>query len=112
MVGAMTRAAVMEIEVFSFRDGSAGRGEATNVCVVRREHTEHVLPLSELDAVFRGYVLYEAEDGAEFVGVWGGRNASRLRRLLRERGASLQVRRSSPEARLKRWVTHGKAKVG
>jgi len=101
----------MDIDVFLFRDGFAGRGEATNVCVVRRDQAEFVLPLSEVDALFYGYVLYASEDGAEFVGVWGARNAARFRRLMRERGAKLQLMKSSPPARLIRWVTHGKARV-
>ena len=101
----------MDIQVFAFRDGFAGRGGATNICVACREEAEPVLPLAEVDDLFYGYVVYEAEDGSEFVGVWGARNAARFRRLLRERGASLQLMPSSPPARLKCWKTHGKARA-
>ena len=101
----------MDIEAFSFRDGFAGRGVATNVCIARREQSEPILPLAEIDNLFHGYALFTAEGGAEFVGVWGTRKTSRFRRMLRERGGVLKVVPSAPAARLKRWVTHGKARV-
>jgi hypothetical protein len=101
----------VNIDLFQFRDGFAGRGAATSVCVVRREPVEPILPLAVIDDLFHGYVLYAADDGTEFIGVWGARNASRFRRLLRDRGCSLDLVLSSPPARLKRWMTHGKARV-
>lgn len=101
----------MDITAFEFRHGFAGRGETTKVCVARREQTELILPLEEIDGLFSGYVLYGADDGAEFVGVWGARNTARFRRLLRERGGSLTLVPSNPLASLKRWVTHGRARV-
>jgi len=47
-------------------------------------------------AAFLGHVVYADEKGNEYVGVWGARNAPRLRELLREHGAVLRITRSAP----------------
>lgn len=101
----------MDIEVFTFRDGFAGRGAATHVCIGSRAQIEPLVPLTELDELVYGYALYEGEDGNELVGVWGARNTARLRRLLNDRGALVRRVHGHPAARLKRWITHGKARA-
>ena len=53
-----------------------------------------------LSAAFGGAAIFRDEtSGALFAGVWGGRKASRFRRELGERMATV-VRREAPEARL------------
>ena len=58
-----------------------------------REWCERFIPLDEFHRLFGGYVLWSPpmtptdQMPGEAIGVWGRRNMSRLRRILRERGA-------------------------
>ena len=80
---------------YEFRDAIARRGKAV-VCVVASEQVQAILGLADLSAAFLGHVVYADEKGNEYVGVWGARNAPRLRELLREHGAVLRITRSAP----------------
>lgn len=62
-----------------------------------RDWIEEYIPFLEFTQIFGGYLLLrkphelsEAMPG-EGLGVWGKRNASKLRRILRERGAKFEV---------------------
>jgi hypothetical protein len=99
------------VDVFAFRDGFAGRGVNTHVCVTDEAQTTPLLSREEIDRLFFGYVLYKPMLGRSYIGVWGARNASRFRQLLRERGAELKIVRDRPPAPLSRWVTHGKERA-
>lgn len=95
------------VDVFVFRDGFAGRGADTHVCVADAKQSDPFISKDEIDRTFFGYVLFGQPLGKSYVGVWGARNASRFRRLLRERGADVEIKQSAPPARLTRWVDHG-----
>ena len=70
---------------------------ATLTFKASRASIERYITLAELAAVFGGYVRWReparqsAEMDGEAIGVWGHRNVSRLCRILRERGATLEV---------------------
>jgi len=54
-----------------------------------------------LEAAFGGSAYYRNEaTGEAYLAVWGARNGSRFRRLLRESGAILQIVSGEPPARL------------
>jgi hypothetical protein len=55
---------------------------------------------------FGGSALYGGDYlHPEFLGVWGVRNVSRFRRLLRERHGELEAVESEPPAPLRSWST-------
>ena len=62
-----------------------------------REWLEQFISLREFAELFGGYALWRAPENptdempGEGLGVWGRRNASKLRRILRERGAEFHV---------------------
>lgn len=65
---------------------------------------EHVIrafgSLAALSTYFGGYMTFgRLFSSNEFLGVWGYRNASRFRRILRERLGELEVIHSEPPAR-------------
>ena len=67
------------------------RGSAPTVCIGRLSEVCALIDRDEMTAMFGGYVVYESGGGDEYVGVWGGRSASRMRRILRERGATFNL---------------------
>jgi len=79
-----------------------------------RAWIERFIPVAEFEELFGGYITWRpTEEMGETIGVWGKRNVSRLRRILRERGAEFDVvdnegPKQSP------WVTttHGYTKKG
>lgn len=64
-----------------------------------RDAVERFIPLEEFAALFGGYVIWRAparptaEIPGEALGVWSRRACKRFRRILRERGATIEVRR-------------------
>jgi hypothetical protein len=62
-----------------------------------RKWIEQYISLEEFPQLFGGYILWHAptehfpEMPSEAIGVWSKRKASRLRRILRERGAVFHV---------------------
>lgn len=62
-----------------------------------REWIEEYIPFQEFTEIFGGYLLWRTASKpseimpGEALGVWGKRNVSKLRRILRERGASFEV---------------------
>ncbi len=77
-----------------------GRSERV-VCQGRASFVEEFISREEFQALFGGYALSEDQSGCDYIGVWGSRVCKRFRRVLRERGASFQVRSEPPELRLK-----------
>ena len=60
-----------------------------------------------LEAAFGGSAYYCNEaTGEAYLAVWGARNGSRFRRLLRESGATLKIISGEPPARLV-WQNSG-----
>ncbi len=72
------------------------------------------IPASEFEELFGGYITWHPTDEiGETIGVWGKRNVSRFRRILRERKAEFDV--VDGEGPIQRpWVvtTHGYTKKG
>ncbi len=65
-----------------------------------------------LKAVFGGSALFEdGTTGSCYLAVWGARKASRFRHRLRQSGATLEISREPPPARLVRWNTTSKSKA-
>jgi hypothetical protein len=65
--------------------------------------------LAGLEAAFGGAAFFRNEEaGFQYLGVWGARKASRFRRSLREAGASLDIIREPPPARLVFYTTETK----
>lgn len=67
------------------------------VTKANRQWPEDFISLREFAELFGGYALSRAPEDptdempGEALGVWGRRNASKLRRILRERGAEFHV---------------------
>jgi hypothetical protein len=77
-----------------------------------RDAVERFIPLAEFEQLFGGYAMWARparrvqEMPGEALGVWSRRTCQRFRRVLRERGATIEVRRETgPEQRLSRLVT-------
>jgi hypothetical protein len=89
------------------------RGSSPNVCIGRLSEICALIDRDEMATMFGGYIVYEAGQGDEYVGVWGGRNASRMRRILRERGATLNLLPGlSSDLRMKiRYVCYDMAEI-
>jgi hypothetical protein len=98
-----------EIVAYVF-DSDFGAGPSIT-CVVRRSELKMFMSVRKLDLLFSRYVIFQAWPLKFYAGVWGRRNASRLRRFLRELGADVQIdRRVPPNAVPRPWKTHGKRK--
>jgi len=97
------------LDVYVFRDGPfAPRGD-TVVCVGDRAAVEAHLGRGQVQTLFRGAAVYTNDaTKQDYIGVWGVRKASRLRRLLREHGAELVIHAEAPpKARLRHFVALG-----
>jgi hypothetical protein len=77
-----------------------------------RDAIERFIPVAEFGALFGGYAMWHPADHpthempGEALGVWSRRVCQRFRRILRERGATVEVRRErGPAQRLARLVT-------
>ncbi len=76
------------------RDGSSKAA----VQLGDRVFIERYIAESEFEALFGGYAA-RSIDGVHYIGVWSVRIASRMRRILRERGAVFRVVNSPPKSR-------------
>jgi hypothetical protein len=71
-----------------------------------RTFIERYVRLDEFDSLFGGkMLLVDASGNSEFVGVWGRQAISRLKRVLRERGAEFVVRDADANNRVVRSYT-------
>jgi hypothetical protein len=98
----------IEITVYEFREAIAD-STRTLPHVVKADlgQVERLIPISEFGRLFGGYVIWDPPSAkgvaGSSVGVWGLRNTSRFRRLLRERGAVLhRVEGPGPDQRVAR----------
>ena len=97
------------IQVHVFREMLYAPERDAVVCIVLERSITRYISIEELDHAFSGFVKYHKLDGTQYIGVWGQRNASRLRRFLRERGAQLTIIDSKPQsAKMKSAKTVGK----
>jgi hypothetical protein len=99
------------LNMYVFRDGPFAPSGDTLVCVGERIAVEAHLGLGQLQILFRGAAVYtHDETKLDYIGVWGARNGSRVRRLLREHGAKLMVHAEPPPGtRLRFFSAAGKA---
>jgi hypothetical protein len=67
------------------------KGSSPIVCLGPLSAMRPLIDREELKTVFGGYVVYESGAGDKYIGVWGRRKASRLRRMLRERGCTFHL---------------------
>jgi hypothetical protein len=82
--------------VYLFRDSLPSRSN-TVVCVGEKERIEAAFGGGQLAVLFKGEAVYSNDTiNRTYLGVWGARNASRLRRLLQEHGVELLVKRTRP----------------
>jgi hypothetical protein len=72
-----------------------------------RDAVERFIPLEEFGALFGGWMIWSpatrptSELPGEALGVWSHRKCKRFRRVLRDRGATIEVRREpGPQQRL------------
>jgi hypothetical protein len=63
--------------------------------------------LSEFEAYFGGGATSGLPSKPEYVGVWGSRNASRFRRLLREALGSIEIVDQAPSAEMSTTLRTG-----
>ena len=83
-------------KLYEYRSQLINPSAQTSVVIQgRAEFIERFIPQRELHQLFGGCIRSRDWDaGQEYLGVWGSREASRFRRILRERGASFTVERS------------------
>ena len=73
-----------------FKDGAS----QPTIQLGKRSFVETYISESEFEELFGGYAA-RSIDGIEYLGVWSVRVASRMRRILRERGATFTVIKSA-----------------
>jgi hypothetical protein len=94
------------LDVYVFRDPHFSPEGDTIVCIPPLRGMKRFVSKSEVSRAFGGYAVYRRSLWITYVGVWGERNGSRLRRFLRERGAELAIHKEAPaKARLLYWAT-------
>lgn len=98
--------------IYLFRDSHFAPTGDTLVCLGQREVIEAALGPGRVQALFKGAVTFWDQTADQnYLGVWGNRNASRLRRLLGEHGVEILIRRTAPpHSRLRYYSTQDSEK--
>jgi hypothetical protein len=98
------------LTTYLFRDGHFAPSGDTVVCIGDRVTIEAALDRGQLEALFQGGAVYTDDMmKLDYIGVWGARNASRLRRFLRERELEIViVRQRPPNVRLRYFTRRGR----
>jgi hypothetical protein len=82
---------------FRFQEERYWSGSLPVVGFAAKEIVASLVSLDEMGAIFGGYLEYENEGGERrYLGVWGDRKVGQFLRLLRARGAVLEVEEASP----------------
>ena len=83
----------MKGTVYTFETPLQGHQRSIPVVIkADRKWVERFIPIGEFETLFGGYITWQpTKQIAETLGVWGKRNVSRFRRILRERGADFTV---------------------
>src|ERR1700751_5735840 len=84
------------LAVYVFRDPHFAPDGDTPVWIAERSEMERFIP-KKVARAFSGRAVYRRWPWKTYVGVWGRKNASRLRRFLRKRGAELTIHREAPQ---------------
>ena len=80
-----------------FREDRYWDGTRPIVGFAAKEMVKSLLSTDEMATLFGGYLEYEDSAGEHrFLGVWGDRKVGRFLRLLRERGALIEVEEAMP----------------
>jgi hypothetical protein len=67
---------------------------------------EQFIPIVDFEVLFGGYIAWHpTEEIGPTIGVWGKRNISRFRRILKERGASFEVIKGEGPSQMPSVVT-------
>ena len=98
------------LHVYLFRDDHFAPAGSSLVCIGENAAIEIRLGDGQVETLFNGVAVYTCDTTKQdYVGVWGSRNASRLRRVLREHGAGLVIHpEPPPRVRLRHWTTSRK----
>ena len=85
------------LTVYVFRDNGFSPSGDTVVCVADKRKIESTFGREQFESLFFGSTTYRNDTTEEeYLGVWGERNASRFRQLLRDRGIEIQVQKARP----------------
>ncbi len=95
--------------VYVFRESAFAPAGDTMFCVGRRTTIEEALGFGQLRAMSAGAAVYtDYIQQIDYIGVWGARNCSRLRTLLRACGLELTISRGRPPATRLRYFAHSR----
>lgn len=83
----------MKEAVYTFETPIHGNRRSIPVVIkADRKWVERFIPICEFEDLFGGYITWQPTgETGESIGVWGKRNVSRFRRILRERGADFAL---------------------
>jgi hypothetical protein len=85
------------IRFITFREEKGWVGSQPIVGFAPKPIVEKLLGKAKLSDTFEGYLEYEQLDnGQRFLGVWGNRNATKLRQMLRKKGGKIIIEHPSP----------------
>ena len=99
------------IEVYQFRTNWFTDGRSERIAMLGlADQIEPLIHRKEFMKLFGGYFL-SVRGEKEYLGVWGRRKTSRMRRILRDRGAEVILHEETPEVQL-RMVTTGTSDGG
>jgi hypothetical protein len=95
--------------LYQFRDNVPTSHWPAHISLARKNIVNEFFSRSEMTDLFGGLVVYEdTKTGEQWWGVWGGRKASKFRRLLRERGAALILVKSVPSTFRMKTASYGR----
>jgi len=88
---------MLSSKFYRFREERFWSGSQPVVGFAADETVKSLCSTEEMTAMFGGYLEYEDVDGGgKYLGVWGDRKVGRFLKLLRERGAVLEIEHPSP----------------
>jgi hypothetical protein len=93
---------------FRFREERYWSGSQPVVGFAADETVKSLCSTEEMTEIFGGYLVYEDVDGSQkYLGVWGDRKVGQFLRLLRERGAALEIEQRPPSRFRQRYRASG-----
>jgi len=88
---------VLPSKFFKFKETRYWAGSRPLVGFAAKYLVKSLIDTDELSELFGGYLEYENEAGDQrYLGVWGDRKVARFLRLLRDRGALVEVEETLP----------------